>query len=694
MNVNIHLDGQEIWNNNDDEVESFHQVDDDMESAFDTTNIAEYQEKPKSDSNLLMEALVQSLCRFQAIYYISDAAVTYLLKCLTVFFGTLKNLFNIELPYFPESIYGIKIIMQYKEKFDKLVVCIKCNCVYSFEDCILTEGVSKYCMFKQFVRSQHCNTLLLKTVEISTGKKLLYPYKVYCYQSLIEQLKNRYNTPGFAAQCEQWRSESNLLSDVYNGQVWKDFFQPFLSNPYHLALSINVDWFQPYTHTPWSVGAIYLTILNLPRNVRYKRYNVMLIGLIPGPKEPKLNINSFLQPLVKELNLLWTGVSMKVHSKIEPQTVKCVLLCAACDLPASKKLCGFLGHSATCGCSKCMKKFLGGVGSKDYSGFDRDSWESRSNTQHRQHVELVKAAPNKTQQQQLESLYGCRYSVLLELPYFDPVRMCIIDAMHNFYLGTAKHIMKNVWLAKNIINQKQLIELQNNIDVICVPSEVSKISCKVESSFTALTADQLKNWVTLYSIPALFTILPETDMTCWRVFVLACRILCQKELSIEDIERADSYLVRYSQLVEQQYGKESITPNMHMHCHYKDMLPDYGPVHSYWLFSYERYNGILGSQPNNNKNIELQLMKRFIRDGHALTCEGNLALFNFNDSAISTDMKQLPSTCWRCLLMSDEQQELQQIIAMVEPTSSPSSATAIEVCSTFYKYSHIQYNEK
>lgn len=51
-----------------------HQVDDDMQSAFDTNNIAEYQEKPKSDSNLLMEALVQSLCCFQAIYYISDAS--------------------------------------------------------------------------------------------------------------------------------------------------------------------------------------------------------------------------------------------------------------------------------------------------------------------------------------------------------------------------------------------------------------------------------------------------------------------------------------------------------------------------------------------------------------------------------------------------------------------------------------------
>ena len=31
-----------------------------------------------------------------------------------------------------------------------------------------------------------------------------------------------------------------------------------------------------------------------------------------------------------------------------------------------------------------------------------------------------------------------RYSCLLQLPYFDPVRMTILDPMHNFYLGTAK----------------------------------------------------------------------------------------------------------------------------------------------------------------------------------------------------------------------------------------------------------------
>lgn len=68
-----------------------------------------------------------------------------------------------------------------------------------------------------------------------------------------------------------------------------------------------------------------------------------------------------------------------------------------------------------------------------------------------------------------------------------------------------------------------------------------------------------------------------------------------------------------------------VTPNMHMHCHLHEVLLDYGPVYSFWCFSYERYNGILGNQPNNNKEIESQLMKRFLADNFAysLLCPSN-----------------------------------------------------------------------
>lgn len=58
-------------------------------------------------------------------------------------------------------------------------------------------------------------------------------------------------------------------------------------------------------------------------------------------------------------------------SGVSTERVRCALLCVACDLPAGRKLCGFLGHSAKFGCSKCLKVFPGSAGTMNYSGFDR-----------------------------------------------------------------------------------------------------------------------------------------------------------------------------------------------------------------------------------------------------------------------------------------------------------------------------------
>lgn len=103
--------------------------------------------------------------------------------------------------------------------------------------------------------------------------------------------------PGFIDKCERWRNqnkESGKFRDVYDGKIWADFMgydgKPFLSLPFNFALHLNVDWFQPFDHTQHSEGAVYLTVLTLPRDERYHQENVMVIGVIPGPKEPKLTI--------------------------------------------------------------------------------------------------------------------------------------------------------------------------------------------------------------------------------------------------------------------------------------------------------------------------------------------------------------------------------------------------------------------
>lgn len=65
--------------------------------------------------------------------------------------------------------------------------------------------------------------------------------------------------------------------------------QPFLSLPFNFALALNVDWFEPFKRTTYACGAMYTTILNLPREQRYMLENTILVGVIPGLREPKQN---------------------------------------------------------------------------------------------------------------------------------------------------------------------------------------------------------------------------------------------------------------------------------------------------------------------------------------------------------------------------------------------------------------------
>lgn len=106
-------------------------------------------------------------------------------------------------------------------------------------------------------------------------------------------------------------SFKGTFRDVYDGRVWKSFMrykdEPFLELPRRYGLLLNIDWFQPYAHSPYSSGGIYLSLLNLPRNERYRKENVISVGIIPGPHEPSKSVNTFLKALVDELNDLWNN---------------------------------------------------------------------------------------------------------------------------------------------------------------------------------------------------------------------------------------------------------------------------------------------------------------------------------------------------------------------------------------------------
>ena len=119
------------------------------------------------------------------------------------------------------------------------------------------------------------------------------------------------------------------------------------------------------------------------------------------------------------------------------------MLRVACDLPAGRKVCGFL------------MQLLDG-----YCGLQRLLWQPRTEKAHRDAVDDIKECTTKSAQGSKESEMGCRYSVLLELPYFDPIRMLPIDPMHNLFLGTGKHMINH---------RRMRSEGHSSLSMLCTP---------------------------------------------------------------------------------------------------------------------------------------------------------------------------------------------------------------------------------
>lgn len=67
----------------------------------------------------------------------------------------------------------------------------------------------------------------------------------------------------------------------------------------------------------YSVGAVYITICNNPRSVRFRREETLLYCVIAGPTEPTTeHLNKILGHLHAELHKLYNGVlSIVLHER-------------------------------------------------------------------------------------------------------------------------------------------------------------------------------------------------------------------------------------------------------------------------------------------------------------------------------------------------------------------------------------------
>ena len=144
-------------------------------------------ENLNNDSGTLVNWLCLFLAYWQYTFNITDSALEFLLKFLSVFFQVLEQRDNplvTKLSHLcPATLYSFHKFLSIKKSFyTKYVVCYKCNYLYDPEECIVNyrgEKESAKCSFVKYPnhRMKHhrkkCGNLLMKTITSPSGEKLL-----------------------------------------------------------------------------------------------------------------------------------------------------------------------------------------------------------------------------------------------------------------------------------------------------------------------------------------------------------------------------------------------------------------------------------------------------------------------------------------------------------------------------------------
>jgi hypothetical protein len=164
--------------------------------------------------------------------------------------------------------------------------------------------------------------------------------------------------------------------------------------------------------------------------------------------------------------------------------------------------------------------------------------------------------------------------------------------------------------------------IQKTVDAVIVPSDIGRLPRKLASGFDGLTADEWRNWITVFSPIILRQLLSDNQWRNWKKFIFACKLLCSRSIILEALDLGTKLLIEFCQEFVHLYGADKCTPNIHLHCHLVDSIRDCGPVYTFWLFSFEWYNGILGHFHTNNQNIETQFVARFLEKQRIISMEG------------------------------------------------------------------------
>ncbi|XP_013607828.1 PREDICTED: uncharacterized protein LOC106314511 [Brassica oleracea var. oleracea] len=216
-------------------------------------------------------------------------------------------------------------------------------------DCILYRK-----QYEDAVSCPRCSESRWEKDKQSGEEKKGVPAKVLRYFPIKDRFRRMFRSKRLAEElC--WHSTNasedgtmrhpvDSLTWVQINNKWPGFAaEAFAAEARNLRLGISTDGMNPFSiqNTNHSTWPVLLVNYNMSPTQCMRSENIMLTMLIPGPTAPSNNIDVYLQPLMEDLQELWTeGIQVYDAFKKESFTLRAMLLWSITDYPGLGTLAG------------------------------------------------------------------------------------------------------------------------------------------------------------------------------------------------------------------------------------------------------------------------------------------------------------------------------------------------------------------
>lgn len=523
-----------------------------------------------------------------------------------------------------------------------------------------------------------CSGIIYQEEKDDKGKLKRIAVKISPQVSLIQSLRRIVHRKGFRKLVRDSRDTpahqnddpNFVMKDLHDGKMWHDLKtgiqrehgdcgavrdvpcpgmeeKPLTSHRFGLHVTINTDWFGALDNRPHSCGPVYLSIADLPREQRYLQVNTICVAITPGPKEPtNEQMVHIMEPTVNDLARLKNGVKMDMYDDDDKETVTedvyVDVVCDLCDSPGARKFAGFAGHSADfhpCIWCKCTmmdtKKHMGYVPSsfqmKDNAEILRQKFRSKGKTAERQ--------------KEIVTRHGVQYAAMDSLPGWRPALQTPVDPMHCIFLGIVAALFNLILIAAHMFggiggDDSPKMRFERSLNSVQWPSHITRLPKNLGTNQTVQKADEWRQLITIAPVILWLTwrdpddSIPDTEppttasekidtthsrkrLSLYNAILYLCgavRLLTTKTITMAQAAVGQQYLVNYCQRMIM-LGVE-LTINHHLAMHMEDFIRLFGPVYAWWLFAYERFNGMLEKVKLNGHDggrMELTMLRNWVQ---------------------------------------------------------------------------------